>query len=242
MRERPPLRRGSSDRARTAPAAGRVARTPATSKRRPKAAAEPRPRGSAPKTDDSPQAKGNEQRMVEAAVRRLARGHEVSIEEIAVEAGLSRATAYRAYSRQKDILETIIQRQLDQVGIAVSRYVEACKTFEDALILGIIESVRHVRSDRVFVGAVTEAEYRGLTDLLINSHARVMPIFEQVWGRWLARARQSGEFPSLPGNQQIFEYVRCLQLVLLTSGQSDAEAKDFIHRMVGPVVRSMRSA
>lgn len=183
---------------------------------------------------------GQERRLVEAAVRCLRRSGTLTVSDIAAEAQLSRATAYRAFSRLTQILERVIQLRLGQIGSAVHDFVEKRSTFEDAIISGILESVRHVMADQVFVRALAAAGYRGLAHLLVDSHDRVMPVFAQVWGSWLERARASGELSEELSDREVFEYVRAMQMILLTSKLEGVEARRFITRVVLPVIHSMR--
>jgi AcrR family transcriptional regulator len=96
---------------------------------------------------------GPRARIVGAALRCLARWGlaKTTVEDVAREAGCSRATLYRAFPGGKDAVFTAVaDAELARIEGAVARAVEATDDLEDALVAAITTVGRHLDGHAVF--------------------------------------------------------------------------------------------
>lgn len=88
-------------------------------------------------------------RLVDGALRCLARQGiaKTTVDEIAREAGLSRATAYRAFPRGKeDILAAVVETEVARLFSSLAVAMGEAADLEDVLVAGIVEAARQLRS------------------------------------------------------------------------------------------------
>ncbi|HVE94223.1 MAG TPA: helix-turn-helix domain-containing protein [Acidimicrobiales bacterium] len=88
-------------------------------------------------------------RIVEAALRCVARWGiaKTTLDDVARESGLSRATVYRAVPGGKDgLVELVVDAELAQFFAAVTGAAENAETLEDALVAAMTEATRRLRS------------------------------------------------------------------------------------------------
>jgi len=73
----------------------------------------------------------------------------VTIEDIANEAGVSRATLYRMFPGGKDILfEALRVRELEDFFTRLSAHLDGAVDFEDLLVRCVMHSTHELRSDQ----------------------------------------------------------------------------------------------
>jgi AcrR family transcriptional regulator len=93
-------------------------------------------------------AAASDTRIVEAALRCIARWGTVktTLDDVARQAGCSRATVYRVFPGGKDaVLETVARREVDHLFAAVVSRIEAAETLADALAAGLSEAATMIR-------------------------------------------------------------------------------------------------
>jgi AcrR family transcriptional regulator len=89
-----------------------------------------------------------ETRIVDAALRCMARWGTIktTLDDVAREAGYSRATVYRVFPGGKDaVIESIARREVDRFFAALAGRLEAAETLEDALVAGMTEAATMIR-------------------------------------------------------------------------------------------------
>jgi AcrR family transcriptional regulator len=89
-----------------------------------------------------------ETRIVEAALRCIGRWGtaKTTIDDIAREAGCSRATIYRLFAGGKDaVLSAVASSELERFFAGLAGRMEAAETMEDVLVAGITEAGRRIR-------------------------------------------------------------------------------------------------
>jgi AcrR family transcriptional regulator len=89
-----------------------------------------------------------ETRIVDATLRCIARWGTVktTLDDVARQAGCSRATVYRVFPGGKDaLLETVARREVDRFFAALVSRIESAPTLEDALAAGITEAATIIR-------------------------------------------------------------------------------------------------
>jgi AcrR family transcriptional regulator len=115
-------------------------------------------------------------RLVDGALRCLARQGiaKTTVDDIARAAGLSRATAYRAFPRGKEgILAAVVETEVARLFSSLAVVMGEATDLEDVLVAGMVESARLLR------------DHQALTYLLEYEPATVLPFvtfggFDQV--------------------------------------------------------------
>jgi AcrR family transcriptional regulator len=88
-------------------------------------------------------------RLVDGALRCLARQGiaKTTVDDIAREAGFSRATAYRAFPGGKDdILAAVVETEVARLFSSLAVVMGEAHDLEDVLVAGMVESARQLRS------------------------------------------------------------------------------------------------
>ncbi|HEX4982897.1 MAG TPA: helix-turn-helix domain-containing protein, partial [Ilumatobacteraceae bacterium] len=91
-----------------------------------------------------------EDRVLDAAKRCCERWGvgKVTIDDIANDSGVSRATLYRLFPGGKDVLfEALRVRELDEFFNVLRAEVESAGTFEDLIVRTVVCSTRELRAD-----------------------------------------------------------------------------------------------
>jgi AcrR family transcriptional regulator len=94
-----------------------------------------------------------DQRIIDAALRCIARWGlaKTTVEDVAREAGCSRATLYRAFPGGKEaVLAAVVDREVHRLHDAVAGAMGATDTLEDALVAAITSVARHVDGHAAF--------------------------------------------------------------------------------------------
>jgi AcrR family transcriptional regulator len=115
-----------------------------------------------------PEAKprSQETRVVEAALRCIGRWGtaKTTIDDIAREAGCSRATIYRLFAGGKEaVLSAVAGTEVDRFFAGLAHQMHSAETMEDALVAGITEAGRRIR------------DHAALQFLLANEPETIVP-------------------------------------------------------------------
>lgn len=89
-----------------------------------------------------------EDRVADAALRCVARWGvaKTTLDDVAREAGVSRASAYRAFPGGKDgLVAAVARREVDRFLDHMSAALAGAGSLEDALVVGIVETSRQIR-------------------------------------------------------------------------------------------------
>jgi AcrR family transcriptional regulator len=131
-------------------------------------------------------------RLVDGALRCLARQGiaKTTVDDIAREAGLSRATAYRAFPGGKDdILAAVVETEVARLFSSLAVVMGEAHDLEDVLVAGMVESARQLRSHEALSyllayepGAVLpQLTFAGQDRVLLRAGDLAAPFF----ARWL---------------------------------------------------------
>jgi AcrR family transcriptional regulator len=91
--------------------------------------------------------RGNEDRIVEATLRCVARWGiaKTTLEDVAREAGMSRATVYRIVPGGKENLMLMVSAvELNRFFVALHEAVEGIDNLEDTIVTGVVTAARHL--------------------------------------------------------------------------------------------------
>jgi AcrR family transcriptional regulator len=131
-------------------------------------------------------------RLVDGALRCLARQGiaKTTVDDIAREAGFSRATAYRAFPRGKDdILAAVVETEVARLFSSLAVVMGEAHDLEDVLVAGMVESARQLRSHRALSYLLTYEPGTVLPQLTFTGQDRVLLVAGDLaapfFARWL---------------------------------------------------------
>ncbi|HEX6567701.1 MAG TPA: TetR/AcrR family transcriptional regulator [Acidimicrobiales bacterium] len=137
-----------------------------------------------------------ERRLVAAAGRCIARWgiRKTSLEDIAREAGVSRATAYRAFPGGKDrVVEAVVCHEIGCLLQALDADLRAAPTLEDLLVIGLSATLR-VAVDHEVLGAVIRHEPElVLPHFAFHQLGRLLDLADAVCRPQLSRFLPAGQ-------------------------------------------------
>ena len=131
-------------------------------------------------------------RLVDGALRCLARQGiaKTTVDDIAREAGLSRATAYRAFPRGKDdILAAVVETEVARLFSSLAVVMGEAHDLEDVLVTGMVESARQLRSHEALSYLLAYEPGAVLPQLTFAGQDRVLLVAGDLaapfFARWL---------------------------------------------------------
>jgi AcrR family transcriptional regulator len=175
-------------------------------------------------------------RLVAAAVRCIVRSGtgRISMDEVADEAGVSRATVYRYYRTREDLILGVVLSRLDQATGAVIRSLE-----EPGNAARSIPELIALRAGLLFGDAVSEALFpRDGRPLVAPVELASDPVVEGVYRRIAPLLRQWQDDGQLSADLDLRMTARWLNLVSVTLTTSpwlempDAEKRAFLDAYV----------
>jgi len=142
---------------------------------------------------------GVEMRVLDAAKRCCERWgiEKVTIEDIAVASGVSRATIYRLYPGGKDVMyEALRVRELEDFFDVLRDRVAGAETVDDLLVRTVVAATQELRADDHLAlmlaaepgATVSELTVDGLPRIIRFATAFLAPMVEPYLGRARARA------------------------------------------------------
>lgn len=152
------------------------------------------------------------QKIIVAAVRRFERAdiRQMTMIEIASEAGVSRATIYRLFKDWEALLEAVLTHRFFEVVDAMRSKFKSYRSLRDALVEGPVFGIRLLRRDRFSGRIVASMNQFGVGDIILIANPQIRELFQALWEPTFARARASGELQSHLSNERLIEGVRCV--------------------------------
>jgi AcrR family transcriptional regulator len=137
-------------------------------------------------------------RVLDAAKRGCERWgfDRVTIDDIAADAGISRATLYRMFPGGKDVLfEALRVRELEEFFTILRDRVEGAETVEDLLVRAVVAATEELRVDEHLAVMLATEPGKTLGDLTVEGVPRIIrfataflvPLAEPYLGRRRAR-------------------------------------------------------
>jgi AcrR family transcriptional regulator len=131
-------------------------------------------------------------RLVDGALRCLARQGiaKTTVDDIAREAGLSRATAYRTFPGGKDdILAAVVETEVARLFSSLAVLMGEAHDLEDVLVAGMVESARRLRSHPALSYLLAHEPGAVLPQLTFAGQDRVLLVAGDLaapfFARWL---------------------------------------------------------
>jgi AcrR family transcriptional regulator len=155
-----------------------------------------------------------------------------SLEDIASQANISRATIYKYFGGKEDIVEYITIEQSKKINAEVRSKITRDGSFAKNLT-HILLLIVQAASKNVYVRRIVEANTVS-ADAVPPSAVHSMQL--QWWGRFLQRAADEGELASDLSLDEVVSWIRLAQTLLLVKMDaaefSDTELRRFINRFI----------
>jgi AcrR family transcriptional regulator len=120
-----------------------------------------------------------EDRVLDAAKRCCARWglDKVTIDDIANDSGVSRATLYRLFPGGKDVLfEALRVRELDEFFTVLRAEVEGAGSFEDLIVRTVVCATRELRTDEHLALMLGSEPGETLSNLTVDGLPRIIRV------------------------------------------------------------------
>ena len=153
--------------------------------------------------------------ILEAAARCIQRlgVRKMSIEDIALEAGISRRTLYRIYPTRRDILRGLIFHRLEAIALAVQAMMKRCKSFEECVVAGSVETISIANQDEVYL-KIFEEDRTLILDDDNHPEQQIEPLFLSTWAPIFRRGRAEGKIPETLNDHQLADWVMSIHQML----------------------------
>jgi AcrR family transcriptional regulator len=177
------------------------------------------------------------ERVVDAAIACFLRFGlaKTTIEDIARESGLARATVYRQISNQHELYHAVSMRRLSELSERVKPVVDACASFEEALVRGTLVTIDGYRKDKVSMMLLESSGDLDLERFLIDQKSPVVQIMAFLWKDRLALARARGEVRSDLSDIEIAAWLRSVTYILVLSNSlGPKETEAYIRKYLVP--------
>ncbi len=143
-----------------------------------------------PARDSGTERRSLEGRIVEAALRCFGRWGvtKTTVDDIARDAGISRATVYRAFPNGRDsILDAVVDRQRDQFFDTLARVVTASSGLEELLTNGMSQAWRELAGDEVLAFLLEHEPEVVLRNLAFERLESLIALCREVLTPYLAQ-------------------------------------------------------
>lgn len=130
-----------------------------------------------------------EDRILDAAKRCSERWgrSKVTIDDIAAEAGCSRATVYRLFPGGRDnLFETLRTRELDEFFTNLAAHLAGATSFDDLVVRGLVGATRALRDDEHLQLMLASVPGDVVTELTIEGLPRIFTAAAQFLEPWFA--------------------------------------------------------
>lgn len=181
------------------------------------------------------------ERVLAAATAALQarRSADVTMAEIAGAAGVDRKTVYRIFANRSALLDAVAIERINNTREVVRDAVDTCINLQEAVVLGIVESLRHFRDDPVLNIAIEASSDRGIERYLVSPDSPVIDLMLDVWRGTFVRARRAGELRHDLDDRTLANWLLGVFLILLLRDDLDHQAQtSIITELVLPGLRS----
>ena len=195
------------------------------------------PKTSAPTRPAEPAS--NEERLIDAAMRCVEKYgvKKTFLDDIAVEAALSRRTAYRIFGSRKALLEKIAARIVDSLSTQVRMRSSRYESVEDALVLGAVEGLQTARANKLFMSVLEALGDEGLERYLLDPKGPAFAYTRRAFADTFARAREQDVLrPDASDDELTLIMVAANCIFLLREDMDKKEQVNFLRKFLLPAI------
>jgi AcrR family transcriptional regulator len=180
-------------------------------------------------------------RVVDAAERYVERNGlaKVRIEEVAEEAGCSRATIYRYFADKDELIREVLIGRARRIANKLARVVDTIDDPADLLVQGMVRGVAEFRADPYFESFYGPAA-AGTTTRIAGGSPAIRAVVGEAMGPLFDLAETTGRLRPGIGREQATEWIMMITTALLTIPQpsmhSSAEQEVFLRTFLVPAL------
>lgn len=146
-------------------------------------------------------------RILEAAERCMShRGLRVSINDVALEAGLSRRTVYHHFANRQALVGAVLRRTAEAFIAAIQPYVDRAPTLTDQVAEVAVHITQH-REDIEFTLRLPQRLYSLMATLLTFHLDQMVDSLVDFWEPRVATAAGRGELAGDLDHRQVSEWI-----------------------------------
>ena len=163
--------------------------------------------------------------------------NKTTLDDVAAEAGMGRMTLYRVFRTRNDLLNAAALSRLKLIGEGVAPLIRSYNRFEDAIIMGSLESIALAKSDPYYLQIVEALDDLSREKLLLSTDTLVQKFFADSWGNTFQKAREKGLLKDDISDNEIFIWLRANQLILFLREDLDRDGQiQFFKKFVMPPI------
>lgn len=180
-------------------------------------------------------------RVVDAAERYVERHGltRVRIEEVAEEAGCSRATIYRYFADKDELIREVLVRRARRISAGLARLIGRIDDPAEMLVQGIVRGVEEFRRDEYFESFYGPAA-AGTTARIAGGSTAIRVAVGEAMGPLFDVAEATGRLRPGIGRDEATEWIMLVTTALLTIPQPSmgtaAEQEQFLHTFLVPAL------
>lgn len=179
------------------------------------------------------------ERLRDAAIRCIGRSgaSNITMEDVAGEAGVTRMTLYREYRSRAELFETVVLHLFEQSGDRIRAAIEAEADFESAIVRGAMLATDIKNRDEIIQSVIYANDPFWLEELIVSRTSKhrthIEVTFMSIYGPTLEKARVDGLLRKDISLYEIADWLRSFHLILyfrkeLTDGEKEHFTRTFL--------------
>lgn len=167
-------------------------------------------------------------------IRRLG-ARKVAVEDIAKAAGISRRTFYRFFTGRRAVMEAVVLDRLRAIAEGVSKVLSRCHSFEEAVVVGSLETMRMAAADKIYSSIVEEDHTLMLEQQRGGPEGPLEQLFMSNWAKVFEAARADGVLRAGITDHEAAEWIMDMhRLLILREDLGDEQKANVLRKFVLP--------
>jgi AcrR family transcriptional regulator len=167
-------------------------------------------------------------------IRKLG-ARKVAVEDIAKAAGISRRTFYRFFSGRRAVMEAVVLDRLRAIADGMSKVLSRCRDFEEAVVIGSLETMRMATADKIYSSIVEEDHTLMLEQQRGGPEGPLEQLFMSNWAKVFEAARADGVLRSGITDHEAAEWIMDMhRLLILREDLGDEQKANVLRKFVLP--------
>lgn len=182
----------------------------------------------------------NRDKIIDAAIRCFQRYGitKTYAEDVAKEAGLARATVYRAIPKRQELIEAVSYKRMGELAIRVKKAANAGACLEDALVKGGMAAIKGFRDDPVVMMMVESTGDRGgIEQFMLDPKSPVVALMLYAFSEAFQNARTRDELRDALTDGELATWLCSAYFLLILSDKlTPTEQRSYIRKFIYPSV------